>query len=823
MKRNITTCALTALTIASAFAAPVGREEALATARAFCADHGKPASLTLHSQKLNKIKAPADISGRQPFYIFNIGDRDGYIVVAGDDRAGDILAWSDTGSLTDTDLPPVCRLWLEQYAAEISSLPADEIPAEATSFTYPTTVVAPLVKSRWGQNAPYNNDCPVDSKTGKQCVTGCVATATAQVMYTYQWPPQATGTIDYFDAAQQQQRTLDLSTYPAFGWKEMTPVYDATSTEAQRSAVASLMKAVGYGCEMRYSSDTSIAYHRLAGSALIKYFGYDPDLHFYERRLTGDAEWIRILVEELAAGRPLIYDGKNPDMGHTFVCDGYDGNGMFHFNWGWNGMSDGYFRLSALNPEEQSTGGSAAGYTHSQSVICHISPAGTLPPDPQRAWLLAIDKLYFRDASAYHDAAVTAELTAPLSQAQLFFYCHNRGYNLFNGEVWAVATDNGGFTPLVKAEAADVAGGTYAPFSFPLSDANLQEGDHTIAFYYRWPDSDQWYRIGNTPTLPSECYVTVKGSEVTMRPLLTDTSLALAGEFQPGEMYEGFSKTWMLELQSTGDAHAEGYAGVAVIDDKGDYRALYTAATLVATGETAEVDVTGSLRDIPAGDYFFQPFFAQQPNPQPVDIRKLGAPVKGSIAAAPSLVITPAASAFFTMAADAETLEFNASNMQAKPWEGTLYAVITATDGTPYPGVMKSGMKIAGNANDTFTLHGDGMQPEPGTRMIKFCLNADGDFVIASLPIIITAKVGVDSPESDDSLSVVVNGSELTITTSYVIAQCSLYDTAGHTLAALSPRDTGAVIPTDGLAPGIYILAVISDNGDKAVRKISIR
>lgn len=517
MKRLLLSSILTTLLITGATAAPVSRNAAMASAEKFLETKWHSSIHKTSSRK--KLKKENRSSSYSSYYIFNVENEGGFIVVSGDDRARTILAYSDKGSISETDMPDACRFWLNHYSKEISALVAGEISnIDILPTASQTEAIAPLIQTKWDQKYPYNIFCPTESN-GMRCVTGCVATATAQVMRYYSHPAQATGTITYDDNAQQTRRTLDFSTIDPFDWDNMTLTYNYNSSEIQCNAVANLMKAVGYGVKMQYSPYTSLAYHRSVGEALINYFGYDKNLHLYERDLMTAKEWEKIILDELNAGRPIVYEGRNPEIGHDFICDGYDGNHLFHFNWGWSGLSDGYFSLSALNPNQQSTGGSSAGYNDSQAIICRIAPVGKIESLPQTSFLMTIYTLYLRDATAYHKAAETTSLKTTLSDGQFFFDCVNKGFYDFTGEIWAAIVDDNKIKPIIRSNAGTIAGGSYGRLSFPLADADLNDGTYTIGFFYRLNDTDEWHRVTASPDQPIECTLTIKGTEVTLSPL----------------------------------------------------------------------------------------------------------------------------------------------------------------------------------------------------------------------------------------------------------------------------------------------------------------
>ncbi|MDE5953877.1 MAG: C10 family peptidase, partial [Duncaniella sp.] len=226
MKRHIVTAAFISwLTGVCATAATVNHDAAYQYATEFLSERGL--SATLSPVNLSAISRSATAAQTSAVHIFNIGEGDGFVIIAGDDRARKILAYSDTGSIETATMPEACRAWVEQYADEISSLPSEDISCNYKSINpethrKQTTQIAPLLKSRWDQKLPYNMLCPVDVTTGLQCVTGCVATATAQVMYYHRYPSQATGTVTYEDKSQNVTRTLDFSTIAPFEWNSMS-------------------------------------------------------------------------------------------------------------------------------------------------------------------------------------------------------------------------------------------------------------------------------------------------------------------------------------------------------------------------------------------------------------------------------------------------------------------------------------------------------------------------------------------------------------------------------------------------------------------------
>lgn len=151
---------------------------------------------------------------------------------------------------------------------------------------------------------------------------------------------------------------IAASSAPAYDYANMLDnYYKTTYTAEQASAVATLMKHCGYSVQMAYSLQGSGAIAVNAGPAFCNYFGYDENTVTYVTRRTHSlAEWCAIIDHELVNNRPIFYNGFTLSIsGHAFVCDGADGNGFYHINWGWSGYFNGYFDITLLNCDEPET------------------------------------------------------------------------------------------------------------------------------------------------------------------------------------------------------------------------------------------------------------------------------------------------------------------------------------------------------------------------------------------------------------------------------------------------------------------------------------
>ena len=326
-------------------------------------------------------------AGTPALYVFNKPDG-GWMIVSADDVAAPVIGFSDSGAFDPVNIPDNLRGWLELCSEEILSASAAgaEPYVRTASRADSREQINPLVGTWWDQGSPYNNFCPLSS--GRSTYTGCVATAMAQIMKYHNWPDKAGDNASFSYSWNGETISADFSNFE-FDWANMSAnyYYGYTYTQAQTDAVAKLMQACGYSLRMRYGSDASAAYSEQVGNALVTYFRYDAGIHNEFRNYYSSSEWENMIYENLKNVGPMVYWGG----AHCFVCDGYRPDGYFHFNWGWSGMSDGYFLLSMLKPTNLGTGAGNGDYTNNQGALLGIKPSdGT---DSPRKYTFCIDEL----------------------------------------------------------------------------------------------------------------------------------------------------------------------------------------------------------------------------------------------------------------------------------------------------------------------------------------------------------------------------------------------------------------------------------------------
>lgn len=365
----------------AALAAPVTPEEALSRAL-----ESAPRKMASKGAGAFRLAETVKASGNAALYLYE-KPQGGYLVLSADDATPLLLGYSEQGVLAtpEGEANPEFRYWVETlsrqvaYAVENAGGRGSRHRSISSRVRPQRESIAPLCKTQWSQTAPYNNRCPMQA--GYRTVTGCVATAMAQVMKYHRWPEAGMGDNIIYTTSKGLQVSCRISKY-TFDWDNMlNTYYDGYYDDTEAGAVAELMFCAGASVQMNYTAQSSGAQSFRICKGLGTNFGYDKGMRCESRDAYYLYDWEDLVYDNLKNVGPLIYDGQSYEGGHSFVCDGYDKDGYFHFNWGWGGMSDGYFLLDALDPMEQGTGGSLSGtgFNFAQDIIVGIKPdkAGT--------------------------------------------------------------------------------------------------------------------------------------------------------------------------------------------------------------------------------------------------------------------------------------------------------------------------------------------------------------------------------------------------------------------------------------------------------------
>ena len=421
--KKISVCIFALLVSVSLFAERITLEDAATVANNF---------MNVAVTSVNGVKkaAPAKRMVRKAmntteepqYYLYENENGEGWVIIAANDAVTPVLAYSETGHFRTDNMPSNIRHWMGKYDKFIKRIETDGVEAaeetkaewkalrKGVRKTQAAAVVGPLIQTQWDQDAPYNNLCP--GTGSNKAYTGCVVTAMAQVMNYWQWPKRGIGSHSYRPRNPNDEdhySTRYTSTLSAdfgnttYDWENMLDSYSGSETSAQKTAVATLMYHCGVATEMMNGNDAdggSGTYTGNYGSweesdnaqnALWKYFGYKKSTgymrdgyeyggHTYYESWT-TSNWTAMVKAELNEQHPILYGGEG-NGGHSFICDGYDSNNKFHFNWGWSGWNDGYYTLSNLTPGSGGAGGGNYDFSENQDVIIGIEPDSSTYVDP---------------------------------------------------------------------------------------------------------------------------------------------------------------------------------------------------------------------------------------------------------------------------------------------------------------------------------------------------------------------------------------------------------------------------------------------------------
>ena len=313
--------------------------------------------LTLNiSRSANNTDLELSSLSNQQIYIFNRSDSESFAIISASDAAYPILAYSSDKAFPTENIPPSVQNFLDFYTDQIQQIEAENLPATSqiteawqkySSETFmperSRDVVEPLISSLWNQCKYYNDMCPEDAEgVDGHVPVGCVATAMSQLLHYHQYPLQGTGQHSYYSDYGQHSANYGETTY---NWDNI-PNYLTDYNDD----LAQLGYQCGVAVEMNYAPHGSGAYTSNVADALEDYFDYNTAVNYQSKNDYSDVEWSNMLKDNLDDNLPMEYSGSSESSGHAFICDGYQGEDYFHFNWGWDGLFNGYYYLDNLNP-----------------------------------------------------------------------------------------------------------------------------------------------------------------------------------------------------------------------------------------------------------------------------------------------------------------------------------------------------------------------------------------------------------------------------------------------------------------------------------------
>ena len=433
------------------------------------------------------------------YYVFSVQPQ-GFVIVAGDNNVVPILGYSNENNFVVENKPINLAKWLDGYKNEIRYIVENNVLAnddtknlwerylskEIYLENNSEKAVSALISTKWDQGQFYNNLCP--GTGNNKSVTGCVATAMAQILKYWEQPTTGTGFHSYNS---QNYGTLNANFGSTnYSWSDMPNQLTSSSSSTQKTAVATLMYHCGVAVDMQYGSASiggSSAYVISAASAtqhcseyaLKTYFNYKTTMQGKLKNNFTDNQWVSMLKTDLDAGRPILYAGFG-DGGHAFVCDGYDNSNKFHFNWGWSGQNDGYFALNALNPGSGGAGGGSYNFTNNQQALLGIEPINSVTPS-QNFDLSLYSSINMSSYSIWFGSSISISVKIV-----------NNGTTAFQGTFCAAVFNSEGiFIDFLSTSSQTLSSGYYVEKTFTNAGGPpFIPGNYIVAVFYKTANNE---------------------------------------------------------------------------------------------------------------------------------------------------------------------------------------------------------------------------------------------------------------------------------------------------------------------------------------------
>lgn len=553
---------------------------------------------------------------QESYYVFPNANSKGFTIVSGDDRLPEIVGYSSQGSYDENNLPEGFISFMKAYQNLYNKVNLGDAEAlknlaeikawrnKKNASAASTSAVAPLLGNiEWDQTSPYNNMCPKYDSV-HVAATGCVATAMAQVMAYYKYPKQLKadipGYVNRWNGIPMEIPTITREE-GVYDWDNMLPKYnkEANATQQQKDAVAKLMYHCGAAVQMNYGPESAAS---VSATKLAKYFGYDADLLMDLSRSSFTLDkWMQIIDTELAAGRPVLYGGQASDGGHQFICDGKDGEGLYHINWGWSGSQNGYFDLSLLNPEKGGTGSgnSTEGYNRLCSMTIGIAPDNGVVDAP----LATVPDI---KAMNYGFLETTTKDTRENPDEAFDFWLDyglgNQTYQAFSGYVALGILQKDGSYRIVSQKAhinVDPIPGegmiSVVDVNFRVNEA-FEVGTVTLCPLYS-KDGENWTLCDIPSSFPSVMLKITKTKMDVTSPLTAQVT-------GPEKLETGAYGTFQVTLSNLSDLEYFGYIDVSFSDKAEQVSAALARELYVSVPAHGSVTRSFNLLPKQAGDFY---------------------------------------------------------------------------------------------------------------------------------------------------------------------------------------------------------------------------
>ena len=567
-------------------------------------------------QLVDACKMPTNvgstIDGKPVYYVFDVTGNHGFVIIAGDDLVQPVLGYNTTGSYPVGNINPSTSKWMDNYKKQIIYVKQNihettyAITQKWMKYYNNTEVVEhtsraaqavnPLCQTQWNQAPNENGMCPYDAAHSEKCVTGCVATAMAQVMKFWNYPTQGVGNHSYNDQHYGTQAANFGNT--TYNWAGMPNVLSAPDANVETVMFhCGVSVDMGYGVSGAGGSNAYVVASKspvqaCAEYAYKTYFGYDPaSLQGIVRDNYSDANWTSTLKGELDAGRPIEYAGFGNGGGHTWVCDGYDQNDFFHQNWGWGGNSNGFFSLNNLDPASLGAGGGTGGFNGGQQALIGIKPlsggggggGGTI--NQGSIALFAATTVSANPFVSGGSFTVNADIA-------------NNGATAFTGDFAAALFNSDGvFAGFVQEFTNQTAqAGFHYPVSFTVNPLNLIPGTYILGIYYK--NGSNNYSLVSPGSYNNPVTVTITTN-------YSDVQMAGGSTVTPTVIIKGQAVSIVAQIGNAGSSAITGWLSADLYGQNGAYvAAIQQVQGTLAASTSYSITFANANINVAPGTYF---------------------------------------------------------------------------------------------------------------------------------------------------------------------------------------------------------------------------
>lgn len=825
------------LSFCSVFAQNRSEREAMKIAESYFSKHqtGKARAmsdgirLVATSDDVVKATKSGSLSLNKAFYVYNHGSSS-FVIVSGDERMPEILGYSDSGAFVADYIPDNMKNWFSYYIEMFNDLDNNSFRNNVSADKaagYAEKVDPLLGDIMFDQVAPYNLLCP--QYLGERTLAGCVAVAIAQIMTYHKFPEKGIGSKSYTTTGQYKfDVSYDFENNP-FDWDNVLGTYVKGNSYKQEevNAIKNLVFACGVAVEMKYDPTFSGASMIDALNGLVKYLGYTPNLHAVNRCNYLSSEWIDLMKDELNGNCPIFYSGVSKSAGHAFVIDGYDKNDMFHVNWGWNGMNNGYFELFSLSPQSTGSGGGADvnGYKYNQGMIVGFKPVRDTRTDSYFEFSsLSFSKTEFGKGASFEVSANKI---------------YNWGFD-FNGSVGVFVEKNGESIKIGETKSSSTLQTGYGYNSMKILSSlpgTLSDGEYSIVIKSMYEGSDKWCNAKGNLGTETDFILTVDGSNCRITP---DASKVVNLECEMTllhDLYYARLADADIKVKNNSDFSYYGNIGMAIYSKEGD---SYTLVSYLK-GEQYEVapgeEVTGRTSGyfayngtyLPAGRYYIAPAIIS--NPSSPYVYMLNEPVEINVVEpqgnAGIILGTPQLES--TIVKVTEKIKFSIDislNTAGNVYQGNYTFAFFVQGQNVY---QPSSKTIVIGKDKTYhlvdSISVSSLSPglyDMGFYVRRFNEQQWSTSVSCGKISVVPDPSGIDREEV--YLPFVVSASDessIRLSSNIGMERVNVYSVSGQMLRSTgcSGSDTEVVIPADDIRAGVYLIEVLTSDGNRYVLK----